>query len=187
MSLVMSLPLISLLSLLVFTGETASMVSKRDVIQDIMTEGETASMVSKRDVIQDIRRAISPDTTYSVGGSSCSAVVGEAVTDCRAETKFLEKGSQTNNVDSKCCRFSHFKRCIKNSVIPSCGTATDGVVDQVLSNTYTDWMRECGQYDYYAPVCLYYLWYTWFTLFTVIALILSCCCFICCVRCFCCC
>lgn len=148
------------------------------------------SLKTKRDVANDVVnsfRHILPSSRTPSG--SCSSIVGDALIDCRDELKF-----QTRNLpipkktdDSRCCHFAHFRKCVRDSAQGSCGTATDGVVDELLTQGFGEWMRDCGEYDYYAPICLFYLWYTWVTVVAVIAIVIACCCGICFLRCICCC
>ena len=144
------------------------------------------SSVTKRDVMNSIRNLLPSSPRQQ---PSCSVAVGDALISCRNELNFQARDIPISekNQDSRCCRFAHLRKCMKDYVSGTCGSATSGVVDELLYNGFQDWMADCVNYDYYAPVCLFHLWYTWITLVTVVVVIIGCCCLVCCIRCFCCC
>ena len=136
------------------------------------------SSVTKRDSMNFIQNFLPSSREQD----SCSFAVKDALRSCQDKLNFPT--SQKNEV-FRCCRFARFRKCMKDYVSGTCGSATDGVVDKSLYNGFQDW-RDCVEYNYYSLACIFDLWITFVAAFVVITGC-CCCCLVCCIRCLCCC
>ena len=139
-----------------------------------------ASSVTKRNAMSAIQNLL----TSSRQQDSCSVAVKDAWHSCQNKLNFP---TSQKSEDSRCCHFAHLRKCMKDYVSKTCESATNGVVDELLTNGFQDWMRDCVNYDYYSLVCIFHLWIALVTTFAVIIGCCCLCCLVCCIRCLCCC